>query len=160
METKEAAQMQVAVDQIQEGPNTRTHMDAASLREFAANVKKVGVLEPVLLRKDEKGHWVLIAGHRRLAAAKIAGLKEIPARYLEVDESQAAEIQTLENLHRENLPALDEARDFKQLLDKGSHTVETLASKVDRSVKYIYRSIRLLDLPKDCLLYTSDAADE
>jgi ParB/RepB/Spo0J family partition protein len=151
MQTKVFAQMQIAVEQIQEGPNTRTHMDPVGLREFAGNVKKVGVLEPVLLRKDEKGNWILIAGHRRLAAAKIAGLKEIPARFLEVDESQAAEIQTLENLHREDLPPLDEAHAFKHLLDLGRHTVESLAAQVDKSVKYVYRSIRLLDLPKEAI---------
>jgi ParB/RepB/Spo0J family partition protein len=147
MPTKDVAQMQMAVDEIVEQSNFRSHKNPAKFGEFVQNVKKVGILEPALVRRDADGKVIMIAGHRRLAAAKAAGLKEIPVRLLDVDENQAAEIQALENLHREDLSPMDEARAFKHLLDKGSHTVETLTAQVDKSVKYVYRSLRLLELP-------------
>ena len=147
MPTKEVMQLHLNVKEIVEGPNCRSRMNPAKFEELVQNVKKVGVLEPALVRRDENGKFALIAGHRRLAAAKAAGLKEIPVRLLEVDEKQATEIQALENLHREDLSPLDEARAFKRLLDIGSHTVETLAAQVDKSVQYVYRSLRLLELP-------------
>jgi ParB/RepB/Spo0J family partition protein len=151
MQTKEAAQMQMAVEDIVEGSNCRSRMNPGKFEEFVKNVKKVGILEPALVRRDNNGKVILIAGFRRLAVAKAAGLKEIPVRILDVDEQQAVEIQALENLHREDLTPLDEARAFKHLLDLGQHTVETLAAQVDKSVKYVYRSISLLELPKEAI---------
>lgn len=130
--------------------NTRRSMNPAKLKELAANVAKVGVLEPVLVRRRDD-EYVLIAGHRRLAASKEAGLKDIPVRVLDVDEKAAAEIQALENLHREDLGAVDEARSFKMLLDLGGHTVESLAARVDKSGSYVYRALRLLELPEAML---------
>jgi len=110
MTTKEVPQMQMAVDEIVEESNFRSHKNPAKFVEFVQNVKKVGILEPALVRRNADGKIVMIAGHRRLAAAKAAGLKEIPVRVLDVDEKQAAEIQALENLHREDLSPMDEAR--------------------------------------------------
>ena len=147
MQTKEVSQMQMAVEEIVEGSNCRTRMNPGKFEELVQNVKKVGILEPALVRRDAKGKVILIAGHRRLAAAKAAGLKVIPVRVLDVDEKQADEIQALENLHREDLSPLDEARTFKHLLDLGSHTIESLAAQMDKSVQAVYRSLRLLELP-------------
>jgi ParB/RepB/Spo0J family partition protein len=147
MPTKEVAQLQMAVKEIVEGSNCRSRMNPGKFEELVQNVKKVGILEPALVRRDAEGKVILIAGHRRLAAAKAAGLENIPVRLLEVDEKQAAEIQTLENLHREDLASMDEARAFKQLLDGGSHTIESLAAQIDKSPTYVYRSLRLLELP-------------
>jgi len=112
MQTKEVSQMQMAVEEIVEGSNCRTRMNPGKFEELVQNVKKVGILEPALVRRDAKGKVILIAGHRRLAAAKAAGLKVIPVRVLDVDEKQADEIQALENLHREDLSPLDEAKDL------------------------------------------------
>jgi ParB family chromosome partitioning protein len=110
MPTKEVAQLHMDVQEIEEGSNGRSHMNPGKFEELVQNVKKVGILEPALVRRDAKGKVILIAGHRQLAAAKAAGLKEIPVRLLDVDEKKAEEIQTLENLHREDLSPLDEAR--------------------------------------------------
>ena len=148
MATKELMQDEVELNRIDVVSNFRRSMNPDRLQELAENVKKIGVLEPVLLRRGEGNRFVLIAGARRLNAAKLAGLKLIPARVLEVDENQAAEIQALENLHREDVGPVDEARAFKTLLDIGSHTVDSLAARIDKSVSYIYRSLKLLDLPE------------
>src|ERR1017187_1447217 len=109
MQTKEVSQMQMAVEEIVEGSNCRTRMNPGKFEELVRNVKKVGILEPALVRRDAKGNVILIAGHRRLAAAKAAGLKVIPVRVLDVDEKQADEIQALENLHREDLSQIGRA---------------------------------------------------
>lgn len=147
--------MEVKIEDVVVVGNFRRHFDEGKLDELKASVAEFGVLEPVLLREsDQKGAlsnrvlYVLIAGERRLRAAKLAGLKMIPARVLAVDERQAAEIQLLENLHREDLTPLDEARALNTLLDQGKHTAEMLADRVDKSVAYVYRAVKLLDLPE------------
>jgi len=148
------------ISQIVVDTNSRRSMNPDRLKELTENIKKVGVLEPVLVRANGRNHvmesWTLIAGHRRLAAAKAAGLSEIPVRVLDVDEKQAQEIQALENLHREDLGPVDEARSFKALLDLGTHTVETLAARVDKSETYVYRALRLLELPEKVLKAIDD----
>jgi len=149
MQTKEMPQTEVAVNNIEVGSNFRRSANPSKLKELAENIKKVGVLEPVLLRRNGSEKLLLIAGSRRLEASKMAGLGVIPARILEVDEKGALEIQAFENLHREDMSPMDEARAFKTLLDLGSHTPESLAERVDKSVSYVYRSLRLLDLPEN-----------
>jgi ParB/RepB/Spo0J family partition protein len=151
METKEMSQTEVSVDQIEVGSNFRRSANASKLKELSENIKKVGVLEPVLLRRNGSEKLLLIAGSRRLEASKMAGLAVVPARILEVDEKWALEIQAFENLHREDMSPMDEARAFKTLLDLGSHTPESLAGRVDKSVSYVYRSLRLLDLPESAI---------
>lgn len=151
---KELFRGDVPIHRIKVEINFRRHFDEKKLQELADNIKKVGVLEPVLARpagsvEQPKGHYILIAGERRLRAAKLAGLEEIPVRVLEVDEKQAAELQALENLHREDLGPIEEAQAFKTLLDQGSYDVKALAERVDKSEAYVYRSMKLLDLGPD-----------
>jgi ParB family chromosome partitioning protein len=156
--------------------NFRKHFDEKQLQELANNIKEFGVLQPVLVRLDPKwatmekmpagtmlslsqiptAQYILIAGERRLRAAKMAGLKEILARALDVDEKGAAEIQALENLHRKDLGPIEEAQAFKTLLDQGGYTVESLAERIDKSVPYVYRAIRLLELPEKILAAIGD----
>jgi len=139
--------------------NFRKVFDPKSLAELADNIKKVGVLVPVLLRPNgQKGgeYYYLVAGERRLRAANAAKLTEIPARVLDVNEAEAAEIQALENLHRKDLGPIEEARAFKTLLDSGSHTVKELADRIGKEMNYVYRAIRLLDLSKEALQALED----
>lgn len=136
--------------------NFRRHFDEKRMAELADSVRKNGVLVPVLLRRTvDVGVgaqlYTLIAGERRLRAAIAAGLEEIPARVLDVDEKQAAEIQALENLHRADLGPIEEARAFKTLLDQGSYDVKGLADRIDKSEAYVYRALKLLELPEKAL---------
>lgn len=136
---------------ISVGANHRRRFDDARLKELAANIKAVGVLQPLLVRPHRNGGgkpaYQLIAGERRLRAAKMAGLSQVPARVLDVDDQQAAEIQAFENLHREDLTPIEEAHAFKTILDKGGFDVKALADRVDKSPTYVYRAIALLELP-------------
>lgn len=146
---KEVFRGDVALDKIRIETNFRKSMDPARLKELTESILRDGVLEPVLLRPGAgKGSYVLIAGHRRYRAAEAAGLKEIPVRVLDVTEQQAAEIQALENLHREDVNPIDEARSFKVLMEKYGHKAEELADRVSKSASYVHRLVRLLDLPE------------
>lgn len=148
---KEVYQGMVAIKHITLNGNHRQHVDEAQLKELTENVKHNGVLVPVLLTKLGKDSYRLIAGARRLHAARAAGLQEIPARVIEAEESKLEEIQLFENLHRSDLGPIEQARAFKKLLDHGKHTVAGLAKQVDKSMSYVTRSIGLLELPEKAI---------
>lgn len=136
------------IDSIEVVSNFRKTFQPARLKELTDSIRQVGVLEPVLVRESERvGMYILIAGERRLRAAKAAGLTEIPYRSLDVTEEQAAEIQALENLHRENLGPIEEARAFQTLIAQGKYDVDALAKRMDKSPTYVYRAVKLLELP-------------
>lgn len=146
---KEVYSGAVELERIEIVQNVRKHFDPARMQELTESVQHNGVLVPVLLCLGSKeGLYRLIAGERRLRAAQSVGLKTIPARVVEAPHEKLEELQVLENLHRANLGPIEEARAFKNLLDAGSHSIEGLAQRVDKSVKYIARSVRLLELPQ------------
>lgn len=144
---KEVFQGMVPIKQVQTDGNFRQRVDPEEMKELTENIRTNGVLVPVLLAKLAKDSYLLIAGSRRLQAAKTVGMSEIPARVIEAEEAKLEEIQLFENLHRSDLGPIEEARAFKKLLDHGKHTVPGLAKQVDKSVKYVTRSIGLLQLP-------------
>lgn len=147
---KPLAQGMAPIASIKVEGNFRKVFNQERLQELADNIKQVGVMEPIITRPggpDEKAGMILVAGGRRLEASKMAGLKEIPYRMLDLDEAQANEAQALENLHREALGPIEEARAFKTLLDQGSYGVEDLAGRVNKHITYVYRAVKLLELP-------------
>ena len=137
----------IDTDRISVKFNFRTSFDEAKIKELSQSILKCGVLQPIILRKAGK-ELVLVAGERRVRAAKLAGLKQIPCRILDLTEEQALEAACIENLHREDLNPMEEARAFKTLMARGAWQVEDIALKVDKSRSYVYRAIRLLDLPE------------
>lgn len=146
----------VNLDLIDVVSNVRKKFDERALQELAANIKQLGrVISPITLRPGKPGRHELVAGERRLRGAKIAGLSSIDAQVLELNDQQALEYQAAENIHRKDLTPIEEARAFKTMLEARNErgqkrfTVEDLAQIVDKSVVYIYRSVNLLELPKD-----------
>ena len=148
---KEIFSGMVPIKEIEVRGNARKAFDEEGMRELTENIKHNGVLVPILLTKAGKGSYRLIAGERRLRAAKATGLQDIPARVVEVEENRIEELQLFENLHREDLGPIEEARAFKALLEKGKCTIAGLARQVDKSVKYVTRSIRLPELPEKAI---------
>lgn len=147
------------IDRIKVTNNVRKHFDEKHLQELAENIKKVGILQPLIVRaigKNGSTAYELVAGERRLRAAKLAGLDVVPVTVRELTDEEALEIQAFENLHRKDLGPIEEARAFKMLTDAGNHDVKALAARVDKSEAYVYRSLRLLELP-DAVL---DAIEE
>lgn len=140
----------VKVDLIDFAENVRKTFDAAEDKQLADSVRAHGVINPVTLREHptKKGRYLLTAGHRRLNAAKVAGLEEVPATVRDTESAETVElVQLVENIQRKDLEPVEEARGLKKLMDSGKHTVEQLADMVDRSAGYVYRATRLLELP-------------
>lgn len=135
------------VDDIRPNPyQPRTIFDEDALNELAQSIKENGVFQPIIVKKSIKGYDV-IAGERRLRASKLAGNKTIPAIIRQLSDEKMAEIALLENLQRENLNALEEAKAYKSLLEKLNLTQEELAQKVSKSRSHITNMIGLLRLP-------------
>jgi len=140
----------IALDKVVVVENVRKHFDAEKMKSLTESARSKGIYLPIIVMNGEKaGTFRLIDGERRLRAAKAAGLAEIPARVVEEkDATSLVEIQLITNIEREELGAVEEARGFKRLVDEGKHTIEGLAKRVDKTVKYVTRSVRLLELPK------------
>lgn len=140
---------ELAVDLVSPNPDQpRTDIDEQRVEELADSIRKVGVLQPVIVRPlGDK--YQIIAGERRWRAARIAGLEKIPVRVLATDEVQSLELALIENLQREDLNAIEEARGYRQLLTVHQMTQAELADKVSKSRSTITNALRLLDLPDE-----------
>jgi len=117
--------------------------------ELLESVKSKGVIEPLSVKRDEKGYKIII-GERRFNAAKKAGLAEVPCIIKDIGEAEVLEYQLIENLQRESLKPVEEAEAFKRLSDKG-HTQLEIAGLVGKSQPYISQSLKILSLPKEIL---------
>ncbi|MBM3382064.1 MAG: ParB/RepB/Spo0J family partition protein [Betaproteobacteria bacterium] len=130
----------------------RTEFYSSTLDELATSIKNYGILQPLVVTQTEPGgHYTIIAGERRWRAAQIAGLETVPCVMRQPREHSALELALIENIQREELSALDEARAFSRLLDEYSYTQDTLASKVGKDRATIANSLRLLSLPPEIL---------
>lgn len=146
-DTKGEAVTQIESKLIDTNPNQpRKHFDEDSLNELAVSIKNYGVIQPILVCPKEGGRYELIAGERRLRASKMAGLSFIPAIVKRFTESEMAEIALIENLQREDLNPIEEARAYRSLMEKYGFTQEELADKLGKSRPVIANSLRLLSL--------------
>lgn len=137
----------IKVSEIRPNPyQPRTTFDQASLEELAESIKEHGLFTPLLVRKAVNG-YELIAGERRLRAAKIAKQIEVPCIVKEFDDKGMMEISILENIQREDLSPIDEAKAYDQLQQKMNYTQDLLAKRVGKSRTYITNTLRLLKLP-------------
>lgn len=126
----------------------REEFDEAALAELTESVQRYGVLQPVLLRKLPEEGYELIAGERRLRAAKAAGLTKIPALVREFGDAEVSEIALIENLQREDLSVMEEARAYQRLIQEFGLKQEELSSRLSRSRSHIANTMRLLKLPE------------
>ena len=141
--------VEIPINELRPNPyQPRTVFDEDALNELAESIKENGVFQPIIVKKSIKGYDV-IAGERRLRASKIAGLKTIPAIIRQLSDEKMAEIALLENLQRENLNSLEEAKAYKSLIAKLHLTQEELAKKVSKSRSHITNMLGLLRLPNE-----------
>ncbi|MFV2030120.1 ParB/RepB/Spo0J family partition protein [Neisseria sp. S1] len=139
----------VAIGDIQPGRyQPRVQMDNEALEELAESIKAQGVIQPVIVRERGLSQYELIAGERRWRASQLAGLTEIPVVIKTIDDEAALAMGLIENLQRENLNPIEEARGLKRLADEFSLTHETIAKAVGKSRSAISNSLRLLSLPE------------
>ena len=124
----------------------RDQFDAERLQDLAASIARHGLIQPVIVRRLPNGDYQIIAGERRWRAARIAGLSEIPVRVLEADDRSAAELALVENLQREDLNPMEEARGYQKLISDYSLTQEEAAAGVGKSRSAVTNALRLLNL--------------
>jgi ParB family chromosome partitioning protein len=127
----------------------RTRFNEESLRELAESVKRHGIVQPLVVRHMATGGFGLVVGERRLRAAKLAGLETVPAIVREVDERAGLEIALVENLQREDLNPIDEARGYEALMEISGETQVHVAERVGKDRSTIANALRLLELPAD-----------
>ncbi len=124
----------------------RQHFDSAKLEELAASIRARGIVQPILVRRDE-GRYRIIAGERRWRAAQLAGLREVPAIVREASKKEAFEIALIENLQREDLNPIEEAEGYKRLIEEYGQTQESVGSRVGKDRSSVANALRLLNLP-------------
>lgn len=138
---------EISVAAIRPNPyQPRREFDEDALNELAESVKSYGILQPIILRKVDAKNFEIIAGERRLRAAKIAGLQTVPSIVREYTDAQMSEISIIENVQRRDLNAIEEARAYERLIKEFGHTQEVIAAKIGRSRSHIANLMRLLKL--------------
>lgn len=139
---------EVSLDEIRSNPyQPRVVFDETLLNELAESIKEHGIIQPIIVKKSIKG-YELVAGERRTRAARLAGLKSIPAIIKEFNDLEMMEIALIENIERENLNPIEEAKAYDNILKINNITQEELARKFSKSRSYITNMLGLLNLPK------------
>lgn len=129
----------------------RKVFDEAALNELAESIAQYGLIQPIVVRKLDNGYYQIIAGERRWRASRLAGLSEVPVRVIEADDRRTAELALVENLQREDLNPIEEAKGLQTLIEQYGLTQEEAARSVGRSRPAVANSLRLLSL-SDCVL--------
>jgi len=140
---------ELAIDMITPNPSQpRTDMSEEGIQELSDSISKVGLLQAIIVRPLGEGYQI-IAGERRWRAARLAGLERVPVRVLSKNETESLEIALIENLQRQDLNSIEEARGYRRLLTEYRMTQAELAEKVSKSRSAITNALRLLDLPDE-----------
>ncbi|MBP5163561.1 MAG: ParB/RepB/Spo0J family partition protein [Spirochaetales bacterium] len=144
--------MEIDVSSIKPNPNQpRKTFDPDALMDLSSSIKAQGVLQPILVEEIADNVYVIVAGERRYRAAKLAGLRKIPCIVRSFSDLQRMEISLIENIQRENLNPVEEARAFSYLLTQAGIKQEELAQRVGKGRSTITNSLRLLNLPEKML---------
>jgi ParB family transcriptional regulator, chromosome partitioning protein len=150
-EASSGGTLELPVDEIVANPyQPRTHFDDEAIQELAASIKATGVLQPVLVRRNSAaGGYQLVAGERRLRASIIAGINKIPAIVKEVADREMMELSLVENIQRENLNPIEEAKAYQALVKELGLTHDQVSERVGKQRVSITNSMRLLGLPDE-----------
>ncbi len=127
----------------------RTEFDPEALKELSDSIKEHGIIQAVLVEEVGDGSYYIIAGERRTRAAKLAGLKQIPVRVQKFSEQKKLEVALIENIQRENLNAIEEAKAYHNLMKLANINQEEVAKRVGKNRSTVANSLRLLKLPED-----------
>ena len=131
----------------------RKTFDKEKLDALSSSIAEIGVILPIIVTKQSSGRYQIIAGERRWRAAKAAGLKTIPAIIKNYEDKEAAEVALIENLQREDLNPIEEAKGYKSLIDGFSMTQEEISKRVGKSRSAITNSLRILNLPDEIIKF-------
>ncbi|EKE21023.1 MAG: hypothetical protein ACD_7C00380G0003 [uncultured bacterium] len=143
--------LEVDINKISANPyQPRIHFDEMKLKELSDSIKEHGVLQPLVVTKNDDG-YELIAGERRLQASKLALLTKVPVIVKDIKDKQKLELAIVENIQRHNLNPIEEAKSFQQLMDEFQMSQEEVAQKMGKSRSVVANKIRLLKLPVEAL---------
>ena len=145
----------VSISDLTRNPyQPRQNFSEEKLNELANSIKKNGIIQPIAVRpnnKDENGKYEIVAGERRWIAAQRAGLHEIPVRILDLNDAESLEVAIVENIQRDDLNPVEEARGYKRLNEEFKYDHESISKLMSKSRSHISNSLRLLTLPKDII---------
>jgi ParB family chromosome partitioning protein len=154
-ETKKIENSKLAIkDLVRNKFQPRKFFSKENMEELTNSIKEQGVIQPIVVRpdKENEGKYEIIAGERRWIASQNAGLHEVPVVILNVDDVKSLEFAIIENVQRQDLNAIEEAKGYQRLVDDFSYNQEKLSQFIGKSRSYIANSLRLLTLPEDVLL--------
>lgn len=144
--------LEVDIDKIKPNPNQpRKNFDEDALKELAASIKIHGIVQPIVLNEQNDGTYLIIAGERRYRAAKLCGLKTVPAIIKNYTDKQIKEISIIENLQREDLNPIEAARAIKELMEEYGLTQDTVSERIGKSRSNVANTLRLLTLYPDVI---------
>ena len=147
MEPAKAGVAEIAIAEVEPNPHQpRTRFEESGLLELATSIRATGVLQPILVRRSSGGYQV-VAGERRLRAAQLAGSQTIPAIVKDVDDREMLELALVENVQREDLNAIEEAKGYQSLVSSLGMTHDQVATRVGKHRTVITNAVRLLGLP-------------
>jgi ParB family chromosome partitioning protein len=153
LERKIEPNRDISLDSIDGNPfQPRSHFDEQALEELAGSIRKLGIVQPLTVRETGNGRYQLIAGERRLRAARLAGLTHVPAYIRTADDQAMLELALVENIQREDLDAIEVAISFQRLIEECRLTQEQLSDRVGKQRSTISNYLRLLRLPAEIQL--------
>jgi ParB family chromosome partitioning protein len=153
LEEKVEANLEISIDNIELNPfQPRTRFDEQLLEELASSIRKLGIVQPLTVRETGKNRYQLIAGERRLKAARMAGLLTVPAYIRTADDQAMLELALVENIQREDLDAIEIAISYQRLIEECSLTQEKLSERVGKQRSTVANYLRLLKLPAEIQL--------
>lgn len=158
-ESTEKAVQTLPIQKLEPNRNQpRQDFDEVALQELAESIGEHGLIQPIAVRPLEGGYYQIIAGERRWRASRLAGLKEVPVNIIEVDEKEAAQLTLIENLQREDLNPMEEARGYEALISQYGLNQEEAAKSVGKSRPAVANALRLLKLPKSIVSLIEDGS--
>jgi ParB family chromosome partitioning protein len=153
LEKKVEANLQIAIESIDSNPfQPRTRFDEKALEELASSIKQLGIVQPLTVRETGNGRYQLIAGERRLRAARLAGLTHIPAFIRTANDQAMLELALVENIQREDLDAVEIAISYQRLIEECKLTQEQMSDRVGKQRSTVANYLRLLKLPAEIQL--------
>lgn len=142
--------IQIPIEAIERNPHQpRVHFDHAQLEDLISSIKEHGVIQPIVVTKQPDGRYQLIAGERRLRASTIAGLSTIPAIVREANDLQKLELAIIENIQRQDLNPIEEAKAYMRLIEEFGMTQDDVGKKMGKSRPQVGNIVRLLQLPEE-----------
>jgi len=156
---EESAIVEVAISDLRSNPEQpRRAFNEETMRELADSIREKGVLQPVLAEETADGRYVIVAGERRVRAARLAGLERVPVMVRQFTADEKLEIALIENVQREDLSPLEEARAYRRLMELTNASQEQVAQKVGKDRSTIANTIRLLKLPPEAQAALEDGS--